>query len=207
MTRAMGPLLLPNPIQVLLNLAGANAREADPYKALVHWKQSAAPAQGFDAGTAHFVQIDHAFGLERPRIRDYDVPVDGGEIEGAVEEKAVVRPLNADFDLAAGVSETNGIALMKSRDPDFIPQLKNMVGMSAVRFGSRNLAVIGVPGKDVPGIFAHHVPVAQEFSVERDFGHDIEASDHDQQRAIQSRLHLMNIFEHRNGNINPKATR
>src|SRR5260370_38245918 len=175
MTRAMGPLLLPHPIQVLLKFGGPNAREADPYKALVHWKQSAAPAQGFAAGTAHFVQIDHAFGLERPRIRDYDVPVDGGEIEGAVEEKAVVRPLNADFDLAAGGSETNGIALMKSRDPDFIPQLKNMVGMSAVRFGSRNLAVIGVPGKDVPGSLAHLGPLAGAVCFGGEFCLDIEA--------------------------------
>lgn len=77
-----------------------------------------------------------------------------------------MRALNADFDLALGIVKADGIALVKSRGKDFISQLKNMVGMGSVRFGRRNLAVIGVLGKHAPGIFAHHIPVAQKLSVE-----------------------------------------
>jgi hypothetical protein len=150
---AMGLLFLPYPVQVLPKLGGTNARKANPHEALVHRKQPTAPAQVFATGTAHFVQIVSALDLERSRIRNHDVPVDGREIQQAVEEKTVVRPLNRDFDLARGVLQADGIALMESRDKDFIAQLKNMVGMGAVRLSSRNFAVIDVSRKNAPGIF------------------------------------------------------
>lgn len=87
MTGATVPLSLPHPIQVLPKLRGTNAREANPQKALVQGKQSAAPAQSFAADSAQFVQIDDALDLERSRIRNHDVPVDGGEIEEPLKRK------------------------------------------------------------------------------------------------------------------------
>jgi len=92
-TMAMVPSLQPHPIQVLSELSRTNSREADPQEAFFQWKQTAAPAQGFDVRAANFVQIDDALDLERSRIHNYDMRVDGGEIERAVEEEAVVRTI------------------------------------------------------------------------------------------------------------------
>ena len=78
--------------------------------------------------------------------------IDGGEIQRAAEEEAFVRTLNCDFDPARRFLETNGVALMTPRGPDFMPQLKNMVDMSSMRFCSWNFAVMK------PAIFTSTLP-------------------------------------------------
>ena len=96
---------------------------------------------------------------------------------------------------------------MKTRGKDLVPQLKNMVGMSAMRFCSRNFAIVSVRRKNTPGIFAHDVPLAQEFAPERDLSDHIKAGDHHKQRPLRSWVDVMKIIEKGQRNISRKAKR
>src|ERR1700691_1722477 len=129
------------------------------------------------------------------------MPIYSCEIERIIENKTVVRTLNSNFNLAPRILKADGVALMEPRNPDFISQLENMVGVGAVRFRGRNLAVINVPGKNAPGILAHHVPVAQKLSSKRTLGNNIESGHHHQQRILRSRVDVVNIVEKRKRNI------
>src|ERR1700683_4978205 len=82
-----------------------------------------------------------------------------------------------------------------------------MIAVGTMRLGRRDLAKIGVSGMNAPRIRAHHVPMPQEPSFERDFSDDVEARDGDQQSTLRSWVDVMKVIEDGKRDISRQAKR
>lgn len=150
------------PREILSKLCWPDTGESYPEKTLIHQGQAATPSQGLAIFAAHQIQVMNLFHLQRFPAGDDNVAIDGGEVNGIGMYVSVMRALNLNIDTAAGVGQGNRVALIESRDPDLISQLKDMIRMGTVRLGTGNDTVINVTGKACPGIlFLEHAPLPQ----------------------------------------------
>src|SRR5258706_12135047 len=116
-----------DPRYILDELGGTNSREAHPQPAVVQRKHAAAPPQNLSRLSAHLVQVYHLFNLQGFPAGDYDVTIDGGEIDSISDNVAVVRFLDRDIYAGTRVGQTNRVALLKACYPDVLVKLKHVI--------------------------------------------------------------------------------
>src|SRR5438093_7249061 len=105
------------PLHLFLELRVPQSREADNDDVLVEDEQSATPAQGALA-RRYGVEIDDRHARQSRRIEQAHASVDGGEIDTAPVDGAVVGGLDGDVEASPPILEANGIFVFAPGHPE-----------------------------------------------------------------------------------------
>ena len=116
-----------DPGYILDELGSADSREGYPQPAFVKRKQASTPTLNLSGLSAHLVQVNRLFDTQRSPVGDDDMAIDCSEIDSVPCNTAIVRCLHRDIDAWAAGRQADRVALLKSRDPDFLVELKHMI--------------------------------------------------------------------------------
>ena len=165
---------VPDPRNILLEFGRAHSSESDPQPPFIQNQHTSAPTYDLSRRITHRVQVNHSFHLQSFPVGDHNVAIHSGEINEVPAHVAIVGPLHRNINPLAGPGQAYRIPLFQACDPDVLAELKNVVGVRAMRFGSQHAAIVNVSRKSLPGIFAKSTPFPHYPPFGREFNNHIE---------------------------------
>lgn len=183
------------PRQIFTKLGRSNPRKTHPDQMFSNEEQPAAPAQDLPGRAAHRRQVEGCFQLESLPVGEHDVTIHGCEVDRITHNVAIVGPLDGNIDPSSRLGQGNRVPLLKACHPYLIVELKDMIGMGAMRFGGCDGSIVNLAGEALPWVFPKYVPLPKHGAFGADFDYHVESGDCNQQGSFSGRINVMKIVE------------
>ena len=116
-----------------------------------------------------------------------------------------MRALHRNVNAPARSSQTDRVALLQPCNPDLVLELKYVIRMRAVGFGSWNAAIVDLPGESHPQMFTQHVPFSDNLPISCHFDYHVEPSNRDEESPVSRGINVMKIIKARQRNVGGKT--